>query len=490
MSQNKKNRFKRTFFGIVVVIMLLIIPSISSASLNEAELTTINSETLFLYQLENSIEEAKDQSAQLRQNISHLKEKLKENDEKIEEVKIKLTEINVAMLATNRKLLAVKKQIAENKNALLVLEREKQDKEEERRELQSALQNDLETLYDHYQLAINKKQKLETSRILLASIAVDDFIKEQNQLEVLTILDMRIAERLEIVATGIAESEKAIQHKQEKLALLEKKVASEQRNLDAHKKAKEKLLKQVHGKQYLYEDLLAEMRREQVDIEGHVERLKENHSFIDEKLAQLKEEGAITGDTNLQALKDRLTRKPLTWPVLPKLGISAYFRDEAYKATLGIPHNAIDIPVIQGSSVKAAATGVVYKTFENGNAYSYIIIAHRNGLLTLYGHVSEILVEEGETVGTGQVIGKSGGLPGTKGAGWLTTGAHLHLEVFKDWKHTDPLQYLPLEYLPLEYVPEKYLNDSVAEQDGKKVLRPELRRRAVTPPCYESACRP
>ena len=74
----------------------------------------------------------------------------------------------------------------------------------------------------------------------------------------------------------------------------------------------------------------------------------------------------------------------------------------------------------------------------------------------MYGHLSELLVSENDFVKAGQIIGMSGGTPGTKGAGYLTTGAHLHFEILRSGRYEDPLNYLSLTRLPLESLPSKY----------------------------------
>jgi murein DD-endopeptidase MepM/ murein hydrolase activator NlpD len=133
----------------------------------------------------------------------------------------------------------------------------------------------------------------------------------------------------------------------------------------------------------------------------------------------------------------------LRWPVLPLEGVSAGFDDRSYEDRFGITHEAVDIPVDQGSSVRAAASGKVAEVNDNGYGYNNIVLEHEDGLFTIYGHVSKFTVEEGDRVSTGDVIAKSGGRPGSKGAGFLTTGPHVHFETRIFGEAIDPFYYLP-----------------------------------------------
>jgi murein DD-endopeptidase MepM/ murein hydrolase activator NlpD len=130
------------------------------------------------------------------------------------------------------------------------------------------------------------------------------------------------------------------------------------------------------------------------------------------------------------------------WPVEPTEGLSATFLDPAYERRFGIPHHAVDIPVEQGSAVRAAADGIVSKVVDNGLGYNYILVRH-DDFATLYGHVNSSLVREGDEVWQGDTIALSGGRPGTPGAGALTTGPHVHFEVIVEGERIDPLRVLP-----------------------------------------------
>lgn len=130
------------------------------------------------------------------------------------------------------------------------------------------------------------------------------------------------------------------------------------------------------------------------------------------------------------------------WPVNGP--VTAGYFDPDYETVFHVPHRGMDIAVPQASPVRSVSDGVVYAVKDGGaRGYSYVIVAHRNGYASLYGHVSSVFVKNGDIVAMGQVIALSGGTPGTYGAGYMTTGAHVHLEMMKNGAHVNPMSVLP-----------------------------------------------
>lgn len=142
--------------------------------------------------------------------------------------------------------------------------------------------------------------------------------------------------------------------------------------------------------------------------------------------------GVFTKDSNII----------LTWPVVPSEGLSAQFLDTSYEDRFKFKHYGIDIPADQGTAVRAAASGIVKDVVDHGLGFSYVTIEHPGGYATLYGHLSHLTAQPGQFIAAGDVIGLSGGLPGTAGAGF-STGPHLHFGLYVAGEAVDPTSHLP-----------------------------------------------
>lgn len=191
---------------------------------------------------------------------------------------------------------------------------------------------------------------------------------------------------------------------------------------------------------------LSEIQKITMDVHNQVLKLQGELARIDARLKSKAERALIEkGLLDPSALSNghAIGGTPsFLWPVYGP--VSSGFMNAAYKKHFGVPHLGMDIVVPQESAVYAAAEGVVFLVRDGGQTgYSYILIGHRDGYATLYGHVSQALVTSGQDVTAGQQIALSGGTPGTHGAGPMTTAAHLHFEVIQGGTNVDPKTVLP-----------------------------------------------
>ncbi len=98
-------------------------------------------------------------------------------------------------------------------------------------------------------------------------------------------------------------------------------------------------------------------------------------------------------------------------------------------------HNGIDIAAPRGTYIGAACEGnVIYSGWKGGYGKT-VVIKHREGYQTLYGHMSTIMVRSGQTVKKGQLIGRVGSTG-------YSTGPHLHFTIWHNGKLINPMKVL------------------------------------------------
>lgn len=101
-------------------------------------------------------------------------------------------------------------------------------------------------------------------------------------------------------------------------------------------------------------------------------------------------------------------------------------------------HGGVDVGASYGSAIYAADSGTVVSSSDgwNGGWGNYVMINHGNGMQTLYAHMSSRAVSVGQTVSRGQTIGYVG-------SSGMSTGAHLHFEMYINGARVDPQKYYP-----------------------------------------------
>jgi murein DD-endopeptidase MepM/ murein hydrolase activator NlpD len=101
-------------------------------------------------------------------------------------------------------------------------------------------------------------------------------------------------------------------------------------------------------------------------------------------------------------------------------------------------HGGVDIACSK-QDVIATASGTVIEVGYNKGLGNYIIINHLNSYQTKYAHLSKINVIFGKKVTIGDTIGVAGSTG-------LSTGVHVHYEVYKNGERQNPIEYLLLFY--------------------------------------------
>ncbi|MHB8107435.1 MAG: M23 family metallopeptidase [Candidatus Cryosericum sp.] len=151
---------------------------------------------------------------------------------------------------------------------------------------------------------------------------------------------------------------------------------------------------------------------------------------------------AADREKNLIVLQDAaskyntmLAKTPSIWPLYGLITSNYGWRSNPFGGSSGEDHDGVDIAAPYGTAIRATADGKVEQTGWNGSYGISVTLYHRDGIETLYGHMSRTAVAVGQTVKKGQVIGY-------EGSTGRATGAHCHYQVIINGNAVNPMTYL------------------------------------------------
>lgn len=141
-------------------------------------------------------------------------------------------------------------------------------------------------------------------------------------------------------------------------------------------------------------------------------------------------------EANLNAMQVVQSTLPAIWPVDEATLTSPFGWRRSPFGRRWKFHSGIDLGAPYGTPIYATNDGLVtFSGWHSGHG-RMVDVDHGNGVMTRYCHASTLLVDAGDVVSVGDMVG----LVGSTG---MSTGPHLHFEIFFDGEQVDPLDYLP-----------------------------------------------
>lgn len=140
---------------------------------------------------------------------------------------------------------------------------------------------------------------------------------------------------------------------------------------------------------------------------------------------KVSEELQVIEDSSVNGIY--LAQKPISGVITSRFGSRESIRS--------YPHNGLDIAAPYGTKVKSATDGTVTFSGYNGSYGNLVIIGCGNGVEIYYGHCSKLLVNVGENIKAGDIIGEVGSTGNS-------TGNHLHFEIKVNGTSVDPQNYI------------------------------------------------
>lgn len=357
--------------------------------------------------LRQQIDEKNSELEMLEKQRLELENKLKETGEKKSSLQQDLSSINWQIDQL---------QISIRSNSLTIekLRLERESLGEDIKDIEEDIRNKKDTAG---RLLVELQQRDSESflAILLKHRTLSESVSEIQSIMTLGDDLTRSANELKDLQTDLIKKSNQVKTKEQSMEIEQRTLENRQGLIADQKDQKQYLLAQTKSEEQEYEERIAEVERQQMEISDVM-------SVIEERLR-------LTLDPSLLPAK-----RPglLAFPVKSDSCITQYYGNTSFaKQAYGTKfHTGLDFRAPLGDPIFAAADGKVAVVENNDKSTwrkyqygMYIIIEHNNNLSTLYAHLSRQVVREGATVAQGQIIGYSGNTG-------YSFGAHLHFGVY------------------------------------------------------------
>ncbi len=276
-----------------------------------------------------------------------------------------------------------------------------------------------EASYRQQQLAVVARlQFLQRQRdrqglsLLLKSSNLNDLLDKRYRLKKLFDSDRKSLATLQEQATTLQAQRSQVEMKKNEISLIMQQLLAQKNELNAQSSYQKEFIKHLKTNREALESALIQLERDSTSI-GQIIRQRsigDSRGII------------ITGRGVMTAPVDAEITSGFGYRMHPILGYQKF-------------HSGLDFGADAGSTIRAAAAGVVIYAQWYGGYGNAVIVDHGSGITTLYGHTEGFYVAEGATVQKGQPIA-------AVGSTGLSTGPHLHFEVRQNGEPIDPAPYL------------------------------------------------
>jgi len=374
-------------------------------SANEAVIADLNQQIdeqrKKLDELADKIDEYKDNINKYKNQASTLKSQVYILDNQIAKTQLDVKAKNEEIKVTELEIQKVELQIIDNERLI----------EEQKKYLAAFIR-----LLDYYD---DKDYLL----ILLNNNSFSEFFDQVNNIEGIEEDLQKALNRFQEMVEKFNQQKQELNAKRDQLSELMNKLENQKDVLEDQVETKQYLIKETNNSEKKYQNLVSDLKQEQLTANNAVAALER----------RLRQELEKKGD---EEKFNTFGEASLIWP-MDSRRITVYFRDPDYPYRYLFEHSGLDVGVPSGTSIKAAEAGYVAKVAIGTKWYgTYIMIIHNNNLATLYAHLSSVNVSADQYVSRGQIIAGSGNTG-------FSSGPHLHFEVRLNGLPVNPLTYLP-----------------------------------------------
>ena len=331
----------------IIIVLLSIIQSYSVYGTNLSELQDKREE------LQGQIEDTNAEAEQVNIELTELLEQIYELEANIANYETEIAELDL-------KLDDVQKEVSETAKQLEIIQT---DYDKQKKALESRL------------VALYEAGETKYLDVLLNSSSLSDFISNYFLISEITSYDNDLLNNID--------------RQKNRIATIKEELDAKEENLKTIKKEKEKMAIALSNTKLVKDNYAKKLSEEELALKAKVDELEAELDDVDAEIMYL-----ATG-----SLGENYVGGVLAWPVPSSTIITSPFGMRFHPILkINRMHNGIDIGAPTGRDIVAANDGVIIKAGYVGSYGNLVMIDHGGGVVTAYGHGSEILVETGQTV--------------------------------------------------------------------------------------------
>ena len=299
----------------------------------------------------------------------------------------------------------------------------------------------------HAQLQEQNKQRLRVMEkngkisywsVLFQASSFVDFLDRLKMVQEIADADRARLEQVKRAAEAVDAAKSALESEKAELQAVQENLQSSQIALESKRQDADSLLTSLVAKGKAYELLIEEselMQEELMEKLAKAEDEYEDAKYWQEQQNKPKppvvsESDGVGGTANTVEGVQWLIPISYTW-------FSSPFGERIHPISGQLRmHNGVDLSAPEGTPIYATRSGYVSFTgYEAGGAGYYVQLNHGDGYKSIYMHMTHYIVEQGQFVEAGQVIGYCGSTGGS-------TGPHLHFGISYNGTYVNPVSYI------------------------------------------------
>ena len=254
--------------------------------------------------------------------------------------------------------------------------------------------------------------------MFIGSQSMAEMLKQATFIEAVYEYDRNMLDEYIAIKDEITRKEAVLETELNNLELMQAELMVQKEKMDS-------IINQKKGELTVKANEIDDALGNQKEYKEQLEQQEKLLDEIEEEIAKAANPDQYTG-----------TISGFIWPCPDYTRITDYFGPRPQPVPgASTNHKGVDLAAPYGSVILASASGIVTTSTHSNSAGNYIVIAHGNGMSTVYMHCSSLLVSVGDNVEQGKVIAKVGSTG-------YSSGNHLHFGIINNGTYVDPLGYI------------------------------------------------